>query len=139
MIGGRYEACMEPKESDHKPLRCMLSVDLSVTDEADRRFEYGDIMHYNQDVRTCLFKSGLIPETAISTNGLLLEDYTPSVLRLINKDGLQSAIYAVHCEGMSLPCPCGKHTDSERNDGEDQYPRAGFGFPPWLQVPFLLL
>ncbi|CAM6081680.1 unnamed protein product [Calypogeia fissa] len=132
----KYEACMEPEDSDHKPVRCILSVDLAVMDEADRRYQYGYIMHHDPQIQTRLNLSGFIPETSISTNRLVLQDNAPSILRLSNGDRLHRVVYMIQFEVAPSrgPCPCGYHSNLERTSGEDQYPRAGFGFPPWLQV-----
>jgi hypothetical protein len=134
-VTDRYEASMEPDESDHKPVLCLLNVDLSVIDEADRRHELGRILNADAKVRKRLALYQSIPETAINTDRLLLEGSRPSIVRLSNHDRLNRVIYVIYCEGLSanLPCPCGKHT-TDRNSAEDQYSRGRHGFPTWLKV-----
>ncbi|WCJ38927.1 Type II inositol polyphosphate 5-phosphatase 15 [Euphorbia peplus] len=45
----QYDACMDVTDSDHKPVRCIFSVDIARIDESVRRQEFGDIMNSNEE------------------------------------------------------------------------------------------
>ncbi|KAG6557250.1 hypothetical protein Mapa_001177 [Marchantia paleacea] len=134
-----YEAIMEIEDSDHKPVRCLLNVDLSVIDENARRREYGDVMR-DANIQSCISELGYIPDTTLNTNRVLLEDVDTSNLIVKNSDRQHRLLYLVHCEGLPSrgPCPCGQHStkDSPRRDAgfKEQFPRAGYGFPHWITV-----
>ncbi|KAI4302078.1 hypothetical protein L6164_035293 [Bauhinia variegata] len=66
----QYEACMDVTDSDHKPVRCIFSVDIARVDESVRRQEFGDIIRSNERIKCLLKELCRIPET-IST---VLED-----------------------------------------------------------------
>ncbi|KAM0067202.1 putative phosphoinositide 5-phosphatase [Helianthus debilis subsp. tardiflorus] len=43
----QYEACMDVTDGDHKPVRCIFSVELARVDEPKRRKLFGEIMTSN--------------------------------------------------------------------------------------------
>nr|ADE77646.1 unknown [Picea sitchensis] len=71
----RYDACMDVKDSDHKPVRCMFSVDIACVDERIRRREFGGLLCFNKEIKTLLEEYNRIPDTIVSTNNIVLQDY----------------------------------------------------------------
>ncbi|KAL2634417.1 hypothetical protein R1flu_005896 [Riccia fluitans] len=135
----RYESVGEIHDSDHKPVRCQLKVDLSVIDETARRREYGEVMR-DPNIRSRLAALGYIPDCSVNTNRVSVDDVDRSSLILTNTDRQHRILYVVHCEALPSrgPCPCGEHNIKNLSPRDsafrDQLPRAGFGFPDWLTV-----
>lgn len=127
----RYDACMDVTDSDHKPVRCIFSVDIARVDESVRRREFGDIMKSNEEIRHRLKEQSEIPETIVSTNNIILQNQDTTILRITNKCGKNNALFEIICEGQS--------TINEDGQASDHHPRGSFGFPRWLQVNFLLI
>lgn len=123
---GRYEACMDVTDSDHKPVRCIFNVEIARVDESVRRQEYGEIIRSNEKVVLMLQELNRIPEAIISTNNIILLNSDASILRLTNKCGKNKVIFEIFCEGES----------TVKDDGQvfDYHPRGSFGFPRWLEV-----
>ncbi|KDO77093.1 hypothetical protein CISIN_1g0011231mg, partial [Citrus sinensis] len=122
----RYEACMDVTDSDHKPVRCIFSVDIARVDESVRRQEFGDIMTSNEKVKIILEDLCRIPETIVSTNNIIIQNQDTSILRVTNKCGKKDAFYQINCEGQS--------TVKDDGQASDRHPRGSFGFPRWLEV-----
>ncbi|CAN1121317.1 Type II inositol polyphosphate 5-phosphatase 15 [Linum perenne] len=122
----QYDACMDVTDSDHKPVRCVFSVDIAKVDESVRRQELGDIMNSNVEIRSILNELSRIPETIVSTNNILLQSLDRTILRITNKSEQFEARYQIVCEGES--------TVDEDGQARDHHPRGSFGFPQWLQV-----
>lgn len=127
----RYEACMDVTDSDHKPVRCIFSVEIARVDESIRRQEFGEIIGSNEKIKRILEERSKIPETVISTNNILLQNQDTSVLRITNKCGNDRALFEIICEGES--------TIKEGGQASDHCPRGSFGFPRWLEVIFCIL
>ncbi|OAY34181.1 type II inositol polyphosphate 5-phosphatase 15 isoform X2 [Manihot esculenta] len=122
----QYDACMDVTDSDHKPVRCIFSVDIARVDESVRRREFGDIMKSNEEIRHRLKEQSEIPETIVSTNNIILQNQDTTILRITNKCGKNNALFEIICEGQS--------TINEDGQASDHHPRGSFGFPRWLQV-----
>ncbi|XP_077247069.1 type II inositol polyphosphate 5-phosphatase 15-like [Tasmannia lanceolata] len=122
----QYEACMDVTDSDHKPVRCIFSVDISRVDESIRRKEFGEIILSNEKIRSLLKELTNVPETIISTNNIILQNQDTSILRITNKCGKEKAMFEIICEGQS--------TIKEDGFTSEHRPRGSFGFPRWLEV-----
>ncbi|KAJ9169219.1 hypothetical protein P3X46_017431 [Hevea brasiliensis] len=122
----QYDACMDVTDSDHKPVRCIFSVDIARVDESVRRQEFGDIMKSNVEIRHLLEEQCKIPETIVSTNNIILQNQDTTILRITNKCGKSVALFEIICEGQS--------TINEDGRASDHHPRGSFGFPRWLEV-----
>ncbi|KAK1277589.1 Type I inositol 1,4,5-trisphosphate 5-phosphatase 12 [Acorus gramineus] len=121
-----YSACMDVTDSDHKPVRCIFSVDIARVDESIRRQEFGEIVLSNEKIRSLLEEGGSIPETIINTSNIVLQNQDTSILRITNKCAKDKAMFEIICESQS----------TIRDDGHasEQRARGSFGFPHWLEV-----
>ncbi|CAK7325999.1 unnamed protein product [Dovyalis caffra] len=122
----QYDACMDVTDSDHKPVRCIFSVDIARVDESVRRQEFGDIMKSNEEIRFIIDELCKIPETIVSTNNIILQNQDTTILRITNKCGENDALFEVICEGQSII--------DEDGQASDHHPRGSYGFPQWLEV-----
>ncbi|KAL8247454.1 hypothetical protein R6Q59_008670 [Mikania micrantha] len=122
----QYEACMDVTDSDHKPVRCVFSVELARVDEPKRRKVFGEIITSNNKIRRILEEQCNVPDAIISTNNIILQDNDTSVLRITNKCGKDKAIFKVICEGQC--------TIIDRKQASSHHPRGSYGFPRWLEV-----
>ncbi|CAI0421187.1 unnamed protein product [Linum tenue] len=122
----QYDACMDVTDSDHKPVRCIFSVDVARVDESVRRQELGDIMSSSVEIRSILKQLCKIPEAIVSTNNIILQNQDRTILRITNKSNQLDALYEIICEGEA--------TVDEEGQARDHRPRGSFGFPQWLQV-----
>ncbi|KAL3650084.1 hypothetical protein CASFOL_006487 [Castilleja foliolosa] len=122
----QYEACMDVTDSDHKPVRCIFSVEVARVDESVRRQEFGEIIRSNEKIKRMLDELCKVPETIVSTNNIILQNQDTSVLRITNKCKKDRAFYEIICEGVS--------TIKEDGQASDHHPRGSFGFPRWLEV-----
>ncbi|KAK4780253.1 hypothetical protein SAY87_016359 [Trapa incisa] len=120
-----YDACLDVTDSDHKPVRCILSVDIARADESLRRQEFGEIIMSNGKVNSMLDRLFGIPETIVSTNNILIQNQDVSILRVTNKCHKETALFHIICEGVAVI------KDSQTGY---HHPRGCFGFPPWLEV-----
>ncbi|XP_074587018.1 type I inositol polyphosphate 5-phosphatase 13-like [Curcuma longa] len=121
-----YEACMDVTDSDHKPVRCIFSVEIAHRDELIRRQEYGRIITTNEKIRSLLEESRAVPETIVSTNNIILQNQDASILRITNKCEKYKAVFQIICEGQA--------TLREDGNTSDLSSRCSFGFPLWLEV-----
>ncbi|KAK6138629.1 hypothetical protein DH2020_027615 [Rehmannia glutinosa] len=122
----QYEACMEVTESDHKPVRCKLNVDIAHVDKSVRRQEFGKILESNETIRSNLEALRFVPETNVSTNRISLQNQDTFNLKITNRSGEEMVFYQIICEGQS--------TIKEDEATPDYRPRASHGFPRWLEV-----
>lgn len=122
----RYEACMEVTESDHKPVRCKLNLDITHVDRSVRRQEVGNIVKSSDKIRTLLQELCYVPDTVVSTNSITLQNQHSSILKITSRSGADNAIFQIICEGQS--------TIKEDEQPSDYHPRGCFGFPRWLEV-----
>ncbi|XWS60028.1 hypothetical protein CRYUN_Cryun08bG0173000 [Craigia yunnanensis] len=121
-----YEACMDVKESDHKPVRCKFHSTIAHVDRSVRRQAFGEVIQSNKKVRSLLDELRYVPETVLSTNSLVFQNQDTSILRITNKCDKDKAIFKIICEGRS----------TVKDDDEVAYyhPRGSFGLPRWLEV-----
>ncbi|KAK6144925.1 hypothetical protein DH2020_021745 [Rehmannia glutinosa] len=122
----RYEASMDVTDSDHKPVRCIFSVEVARVDESIRRQEFGEIIRSNEKIKRLLEEVAKVPEAIVSTNNIILQNQDSSILRITNKCKKDRALYEISCEGLS--------TIKEDGQASDHRPRGSFGFPRWLEV-----
>ncbi|XP_058184253.1 type I inositol polyphosphate 5-phosphatase 12 isoform X2 [Rhododendron vialii] len=122
----QYEACMEVTESDHKPVRCKLNLDIAHVDRSVRRQEVGNIVKSSDKIRTLLQELCYVPDTVVSTNSITLQNQHSSILKITSRSGADNAIFQIICEGQS--------TIKEDEQPSDYHPRGCFGFPRWLEV-----
>ncbi|KAG0597124.1 hypothetical protein M758_UG313100 [Ceratodon purpureus] len=130
----RYDACMEALDSDHKPVQCLLGVDLAVLDEAARRREYGDIMMNDQKVLEYLEQSNVMPQTRVNRNSIVFENSKASLV-VTNYSQRSLTTFMIRCDGLYIgeDCPCGNDR-ANRSSHRANVLRGGSGFPQWLQV-----
>ncbi|GFP83130.1 type i inositol 1 4 5-trisphosphate 5-phosphatase 12 [Phtheirospermum japonicum] len=121
-----YEACMDVTESDHKPVRCKLNVDIAHVDKSVRRQEFGKILQTNEAIRSSFEALRFVPETNVSTNKISLQNQETFNLKITNRSGEEMVFFQIICEGQST---------IKEDEPEPVYrPRASHGFPRWLEV-----
>lgn len=116
---------MDVNDSDHKPVRCIFSVNIARVDESVRRQEFGEVVMSNEKVNSVLDRLFEIPETIVSTNNIIIQNQDASILRITNKCRKETALFHIICEGVAVI--------KDRQAG-DHRPRGSFGFPTWLEV-----
>ncbi|GAA0147127.1 phosphatase [Lithospermum erythrorhizon] len=122
----QYEACMDVTESDHKPVRCKLNVEISHVDRSVRRQEFGKIFNSNEKIRACLEELRATPELFLSASRIILQSQDTYRVRITNRSSKDNAFYQFVCEGQTAV-----------NEGEkpsDYRARGSQGFPRWLEV-----
>lgn len=119
---------MDVTESDHKPVRCKFNVQIAHADRSVRRQEFGNIIRYNEKIRSLIEESRNVPETVVSTNNIVLQNQDTCILRITNKCMKEKAVFNIICEGQC----------TIKDDGEEpEYrSRGSYGFPRWLEVVF---
>ncbi|KAG6408442.1 hypothetical protein SASPL_131454 [Salvia splendens] len=122
----QYEARMDVTESDHKPVRCKLNVDIAHVDRSVRRQEFGKILESNESIRPHLQALRFVPETNLNTNMIILNNQDTISFNITNQSMEHSAFYEILCQGQT--------TVNENEVTSDYRPRASLGFPRWLQV-----
>ncbi|KAJ6859658.1 hypothetical protein NC651_036063 [Populus alba x Populus x berolinensis] len=122
----RYGACMDVIESDHKPVRCKFHVQVAHVDRSVRRQEFGEVVRFNEKVRSILEQLRYVPETTVSTNSIRLQSQDTVILRITNKDVKEKAIFRIVCAGVC--------TVNEDEDESTYHSRGSYGFPRWLEV-----
>ncbi|BBH07339.1 Endonuclease/exonuclease/phosphatase family protein [Prunus dulcis] len=125
-ILNRYDACMDVTDSDHKPVRCKLSLQIAHVDRSVRRKEFGEVIKSNEKIRSMLGELNYVPETAVNTNTIILQNQDTSILRITNKCVKDMAVFRIICEGQS--------TVKEDGDEPDYRARGANGLPRWLEV-----
>ncbi|XP_047942972.1 type I inositol polyphosphate 5-phosphatase 12-like [Salvia hispanica] len=122
----QYDACMDVIESDHKPVRCKLSLDIAHVDKTIRRQEFAKILTTNEEIRSSIDALRFVPETVVSTNNIELQNQDTSTLKITNRSAEECVFYKIVCIGL-----CSIKDDVK----EPEYrPRGSFGFPRWLEV-----
>lgn len=117
---------MDVTDSDHKPVRCIFSIDTARVDESVRRQVFGEIVMSNGKVNSVLNRLFEIPETIVSTNNIIIQNQDTSILRITNKCRKETALFQIICDGVSVI--------KENCQAVDHRPRGSFGFPAWLEV-----
>ncbi|CAK9148962.1 unnamed protein product [Ilex paraguariensis] len=92
---------MDVTESDHKPVRCKFHVEIAHVDRSVRRQEFGKIFLSNDKIRGLREELHYVPETAISTNNIVLQNQDTCSLKITNKNGNDKVIFQIVCEGQS--------------------------------------
>lgn len=117
---------MDVVESDHKPVRCKLTVDIANVDRSIRREETGKIIRSHETMKSLRQELSVIPETDISTTRIVLQSQETGSFKLTNHSATDKAIYQIICEGQAT---------IQADEQELLYrPRGAFGFPRWLEV-----
>ncbi|CAI0396986.1 unnamed protein product [Linum tenue] len=122
----QYEAVMEVTESDHKPVRCKFHIQVAHTDRSVRRQEFGEILKTNEKIQSLLEESRVVPETAISTNSIALQNQDTAILRIANKSAADKVVFRIYCEGQA--------NFKDEGDEAEYHARGNHGFPRWLEV-----
>ncbi|GAA0145330.1 phosphatase [Lithospermum erythrorhizon] len=122
----QYEACMDVTESDHKPVRCKLNVEIAHVDRSVRRQEFGKIFNYNEKIRSCLEELRATPELSLSSSKITLQNQDTYKLMITNTSVKDNAFYQFLCEGQS--------TVLENEQSSEYRPRGSQGFPRWLEI-----
>ncbi|KAL8122249.1 type I inositol polyphosphate 5-phosphatase 13-like isoform X2 [Apium graveolens] len=122
----QYDACMDVLESDHKPVRCKLTVDIANVDRSIRREETGKIIQSHEAISSLRQELCVIPETEISTTRIDLQSQETGSFKITNQSAADKAIYQIICEGQA---------NVQEDEQELVYrSRGAFGFPRWLEV-----
>lgn len=117
---------MDVVESDHKPVRCKLTVDIANVDRSIRRQEIGKIINSHDTISSLRHELCVIPKTDINTTRIVLQDQKTDSFKITNRSATDEAIFQILCEGQAA---------SQENEQELVYkPRGAFGFPRWLEV-----
>lgn len=122
---------MDVVESDHKPVRCKLNVEIAHVDRSVRRQELGKILNSNDKIRSMWNALCYVPNTAVSTNEIVLQSQESCSLKVTNKSATDKVIFHIICQGHA--------TVKEDEQNLDFRPRGSFGFPRWLEVTLLHL
>lgn len=122
----QYEACMDVTDSDHKPVRCIISTDIARVDEPIRRQKFGENLESNEQIKCLLKELYKIPETIINTNNIILQNQDTLILRTTNNCKEENALFEIICEGQS--------TIMEDRKATNHRLRGSFGLPRWLEV-----
>lgn len=117
---------MDVIDSDHKPVRCKFSVHLARVDRSVRRKEFGEAMNTSEEIKRLLQELSQIPETAVSSDSISLQNQETSFFQITNKDKQDDVVFHIICEGQCTINVNGEPTDLR--------PRGSFGFPSWLEV-----
>lgn len=117
---------MDVTDSDHKPVRCKLALQIAHVDRSIRRMEFGEIIRNNEKIKSILEEMNYVPETHVNTNNIILQSQDTFVLRITNKFMKDMAIFKIICEGQS--------TVKEDGEEADYRPRGANGLPRWLEV-----
>ncbi|KAH6809309.1 Endonuclease/exonuclease/phosphatase family protein [Perilla frutescens var. frutescens] len=122
----QYEACMDVVESDHKPVRCKLNLDIAHVDKSVRRQEFGKILKSNEEIRSSIDALRFVPETTVSTNSIELQNQDTFNLKITNRSGEEYVFYRIACEGLC--------TIKDDVATPEYRLRGCLGFPRWLEV-----
>ncbi|XP_049397510.1 type I inositol polyphosphate 5-phosphatase 13-like isoform X1 [Solanum stenotomum] len=123
----QYDACMEVTDSDHKPVRCKFSVEVSRVDRSVRRLEFGKIFQYNDKIRSILEELYYIPEVAVSTSQIFLQNQETFSLIITNRSTRQDNVF------FQITCQYQSTVDKNKQTSGCR-PRDSFCFPRWLKV-----
>ncbi|KAM7277569.1 hypothetical protein ACFE04_004703 [Oxalis oulophora] len=122
-----YEAVMEVCDSDHKPVRCKLHVQIAHVDRSVRRQAVGEIAKSNEQVKAILDELRNVPETTVSTDNISLQNQDTAVVKITNKSGNDKAIFKIICEGQAT-------VKEDDGDAAEYRPRGSCGLPRWLEI-----
>ncbi|KAK8959642.1 Type I inositol 1,4,5-trisphosphate 5-phosphatase 12 [Platanthera guangdongensis] len=122
----QYEACVDVTDSDHKPVRCIFSVDIARLDELSRRKLHGEIVVSSKKVKSLLEEYRNVPETAVSITDIILRNQDTSILEITNKCPKDKATFEILCERL---CDVNEDERSSRT-----HSNGVLGFPNWLKV-----
>ncbi|WOK97459.1 type II inositol polyphosphate 5-phosphatase 15-like [Canna indica] len=121
-----YDSCMDVMGSDHKPIKCIFTVNIAHVDESTRRKEFGEIIFSKEKVRRFIEEFVNVPETTFSSNNIALVGKDTTVLRITNKCRRDIAVFEVSHESQA--------SVKESGQASEFYSTDSFGFPSWLQV-----
>ncbi|XP_031129237.1 type I inositol polyphosphate 5-phosphatase 12-like [Ipomoea triloba] len=122
----QYEAIMDVIESDHKPVRCKLNVEIAHVNRSTRRQEFGKIFQQNDKIREALQELHCVPDITFNTDKIVLQNQESYNLKITNRSGKDKAFYEIICKGQS--------TVMEDEKQLDYRSRGSLGFPRWLEV-----
>lgn len=117
---------MDVIESDHKPVRCKLNVEIAHVNRSTRRQEFGKIFQQNDKIREALQELHCVPDITFNTDKIVLQNQESYNLKITNRSGKDKAFYEIICKGQS--------TVMEDEKQLDYRSRGSLGFPRWLEV-----
>lgn len=119
---------MEVLESDHKPVRCKLNVEIANVDRSIRRQELGKIInsHKTKTKNSVHNELNFVPKTDVSTNRIVLQNQETSSFKITNKSAIDNVVFQIICEGQTV-------IEEDKQDLVYSS-RGAFGFPRWLEV-----
>lgn len=117
---------MEVTDSDHKPVRCKFNVEVSRVDRSIRRREFGKIFQYNEKIRSLLDELHYIPEVAVSTSQISLQNQETFSLMITNIRRQDNVFFQITCRYQSA-INKDKQTSGSR-------PRGSLCFPRLIEV-----
>lgn len=126
LLASSYDACMDVTDSDHKPVRCKFQIEIARVDEVIKRQKYGDIIEMNEEVRSLLEDSRVVPETTVNADSIIMQNQEPNILKITNKSTIDNAAFKIICEGQSAV--------NWDGDLSKLAPKISFGFPFSLEV-----
>lgn len=112
--------------SDHKPVKCMFSVNIAHVDESTRRQEFGEITLSNEKVRRLIKGFASVPETTISSNNVILKGKDINLFRIANKCERGIAVFHIFFESQASVKQSAQVSEFCSTDL--------FCFPSWLEV-----
>lgn len=117
---------MDVTDSDHKPVRCLINVDIARSDKSVIRKNHGEVLMSNTQIRSFILEICTVPEITVSTDSTVLQNMDTTVIHITNRCK-NKAIIEISCEGQS---------SINKEDGSISKPhrRGGSGFPRWLEV-----
>jgi hypothetical protein len=116
---------MDINDSDHKPVRAELDVDLAVIDEAARRRQYGRVLRTNLELLTFHQACNRLPDCTMSDRAVIVDGRSPATVRLTNHSQESPCWYIVRADNKPpTDCDCCTSMASDK----------GAGFPSWLKV-----
>lgn len=117
---------MDVVESDHKPVRCKLNLDIAHVDKTIRRQEFAKILQNNEEIKASIEAIRFVPETTVSTNSIELQNQDTFNLKITNRSSDECVFYRIVCQGL-----CAIKDEAEM---PEYRLRGSFGFPRWLEV-----
>lgn len=150
----RYDCCLETVESDHKPVRCLLELEVASVQDGARRAAFANLLRSSQ-VAQLLSAALPFPDTSLSPARIDLSFSAKSTLHLSNHSSGAPAVFSVFCLGDvgagkgGVSCACGGHRQGRADgglagsagakllrskEGGTLALRPNAGLPLWLEV-----
>lgn len=118
-------ACMDVTESDHKPVRCKLNVDIAHVDKTVRRQEFGKILESNEAVKSSLEALHFVPEVSVNTDSVSLLNQETFSLKISKRSSVEVVFFQILCKGLAII--------KEDEASPEFRPGGSLGFHRWLE------